>query len=258
MIPLDSYEPISLDQMEGSKLMDRIDSKYVTTLVKLDDVLRMASDHYRILYTGGLPVQTYDTLYFDTPDRQMYLMHHNGRLTRTKVRTRTYVNTGESFLEIKRKNNHGRTKKKRIRIPGDIFEKPFQDDASNTFLQEKTIYKGSELSPALSTGFKRITLVGKEGGERITIDFELAFHNFRNGADVTLGPAVIMELKRSGNIQSPMTDILSQLRIHPLRISKYCIGSALTDPSLKQNRFKNKIRNINKIAYAVTDTYARI
>ena len=258
MISLDSYAPITLDQMEGSKLMDRVDSKYVTTLERLEDVLRLASSSYRVLYTGGLPVQTYDTLYFDTPGREMYLMHQDGRLTRTKVRARTYINTGESFLEIKRKNNHGRTKKKRVQIPSDIFSRPFEDPANDAFLQEKTAFRGDQLSAALNTAFKRITLVAKEGGERITIDYDLHFHNYRNGGDATLGPAVIMELKRSGSIHSPMMEILSQLRIHPLRVSKYCIGPALTDPSLKQNRFKKKIRKIQKISNASTDTPSRI
>jgi len=36
---------------------------------------------------------------------------------------------------------------------------------------------------------------------------------------------------------------------HPFKISKYCIGTALTSPNLKRNRFKAKIRKIEKMLH---------
>ena len=56
------------------------------------------------------------TLYFDTPDRQMYAEHQRGRKNRQKIRVRRYESSGVSFLEVKRKNNKGRTDKKRMEI----------------------------------------------------------------------------------------------------------------------------------------------
>ena len=41
--------------------------------------------------------------------------------------------------------------------------------------------------------------------------------------------------------------MLRQLRIHPHGFSKYCIGSALTNPDLRQNRFKIRLRDTEKI-----------
>lgn len=41
----------------------------------------------------------------------MYRMHHCGKKVREKIRVRTYLDTNDTFLEIKNKNNHGRTKK---------------------------------------------------------------------------------------------------------------------------------------------------
>jgi hypothetical protein len=58
---------------------------------------------------------------------------------------------------------------------------------------------------------------------------------------------VIIELKRDGNVPSRMTKIMLDQHIKPLKISKYCIGTALTTPGLKKNRFKDKIRRIEKI-----------
>ena len=64
---------------------------------------------------------------------------------------------------------------------------------------------------------------------------------------MTYDDLVIVELKRDGNASSPMIGIMQTLRIHPLKISKYCIGTALTTPHLKHNRFKAKIRRIEKL-----------
>ena len=67
------------------------------------------SDYARfwVLYNFG-------GLYFDTDDYEMYRMHHAGRTVREKIRVRTYLDSLDTFLEVKNKNNHGRTKKKRI------------------------------------------------------------------------------------------------------------------------------------------------
>jgi len=42
-------------------------------------------------------------------------------------------------------------------------------------------------------------------------------------------------------------EMLRQLRIHPHGFSKYCMGSALTNPQLPVNRFKDKLRDIDII-----------
>ena len=81
----------------------------------------------------------------------------------------------------------------------------------------------------------------------MTVDFALHWSNIHTGREVQLEPLVIIELKRDGLTYSPMADILRQLRIKPMKISKYCIGTALTNPDVKQNRFKQKIRKIQRI-----------
>lgn len=240
-------EPIYLEEMDAIKLMNRVDTKYVTTEAKLARILEMAQDRYRVLVTEGGEVSPYDTLYYDTEDRRMYIAHQDGHLTRQKVRVRTYLSSGQTFLEIKRKNNHGRTKKKRIEIPRENFENFGALPQAAQFLEEKSWFTAGELSPALNTRFRRITLVNKEKTERLTIDRGLTFHNYRTGREADLADAVVIELKQDGRSASPMRDILFQLRVHPLRVSKYCIGTALTDPSIKKSRFKEKIRAIEKL-----------
>ena len=48
----------------------------------------------------------------------MYNRHEAGHLVRQKLRIRSYVDAKLNFLEVKTKNNHGRTKKKRMTMEG--------------------------------------------------------------------------------------------------------------------------------------------
>ena len=44
-----------------------------------------------------------------------------------------------------------------------------------------------------------------------------------------------------------MRGILLKYRVKPVRISKYCLAETLTDPGIKSNRFKTKVRAIEKV-----------
>ena len=91
-----------------------------------------------------------------------------------------------------------------------------------------------------------ITLVNPALTERLTIDTELCFTNFRTGRETDLQDAVIIELKQDGRARSQMKGILLDHRIKPVRVSKYCIAETLTDPCVKSGRFKVKVRTIEK------------
>ena len=63
-----------------------------------------------------------------------------------------------------------------------------------------------------------------------------------------MGQLVVIELKRDGQVYSPVLQMLRQLRIQPHGFSKYCMGSALTGKDhLPVNRFKCKLIEINKL-----------
>ena len=248
MKALERFRSIGLDEMDGIRLMNRVDTKFVTTDAMLEEILLRAESEYRVLEIDGIRMSAYDTLYYDTADLEMYMAHHNRRLRRYKVRTRTYLNSGESFLEIKRKNNRGRTKKKRIRIDGELFRDFSADREACIFLRERSPYHASQLTAGVSTAFRRITMVNNAKTERLTIDRNLQFRNLRTGKEASLGDAVIIELKQDGLCPSAMKDILLDLRVKPLRVSKYCIGTVLTDPGVRHGRFIPKIRAIEKIS----------
>ena len=250
---LATFDPISLSEMESVKLMNRIDTKYAVPLSALPAILEAAQNGYYAQEINGTRIATYDTMYYDTETLDMYIRHHDRQLVRQKIRVRQYVESDLTFLEIKRKNNKGRTKKKRISVPGfgitgDTFGNSKRERWSvEDFIAAKSRYRWSELSPHLSTRFHRITLVNKAKTERLTIDMDLVWENIVSGESKTFPELVIIELKRDGNMPSQMTQIMISQRLKPMKISKYCIGTALTTPGLKKNRFKAKIRSIEKM-----------
>ncbi len=244
---VESIPPIPLAEMDSVKLLNRIDTKYLTDEATLLDVLSDAeAAGYRALEADGAKISPYNSIYYDTDGLRMYLDHHNRRLVRQKVRTRIYLNSGEAFLEIKRKNNHGRTKKKRTSIPPAEMQDFSHDAAACEYLAGHSAFTAGMLSPVLSTAFRRITLVNPAMTERLTIDTALEFTNFRTGKRASLEDAVIIELKQDGHASSTMKGILLGRRVKPVRVSKYCVAVTLTDPCAKSGRFKVKIRTIEK------------
>lgn len=248
---LNEYDSITLDEMRSIRLMNRIDTKFVTTVPMLRQLLLLAKDDYFVQESQGERISPYYTLYFDTPDCKMYNRHEAGHLSRQKVRVRSYVNAGLNFLEVKTKNNHGRTKKKRIEALNfdpenhSIFN--VQSSLFSDFLQTYLKYPQQSLIRQVENRFDRITLVNKAKTERLTIDTNLRFHNISTNNYRFMEELVVIELKRDGLQPSPILPLLTKLRIHPHGFSKYCIGSALTNADLRRNRIKPRLHSVEKI-----------
>lgn len=302
---------LDLDRIAAVRLMNRVDTKYLVDERRCMELLERAADQYYVQIIDDCRACRYATLYYDTPQWDMYHLHHNRRLTRQKIRTRTYVETGVTYLEVKNKSNKGRTHKRRMALDRSLFAAAATDTAAADFLRREARYAPETLSPSLATRFVRVTLVNRAMTERLTIDFDLHFDNVRaagggnkdmngcgdtdmnscgntdmngrkdmntigpgdmdingcgnngmTGMDNGSGPAaaasfghtaslgrlVVIELKQDALAPSPMKQILAQLRVKPFKLSKYCIGEALTNPLVKHNRFKAKIRAIGKMA----------
>ena len=171
MTTLAQMQGISLSEMDGIKLMNRIDSKYVTTEAVLGQILERCVSSFRVLETSGGRLASYDTVYYDTDDLKMYFEHHNRRLDREKIRVRRYCDTGECFIELKHKNNHGRTRKKRRQIDPSFFPDCKSCDEALRFIAAKSRYRLEDTSPAVRTRFSRITLTDNNLSERITVSY---------------------------------------------------------------------------------------
>lgn len=243
---LATMSPISLKEIKGVKLMNRVDTKYIANAQLLMEFLSNASVLYYIQEVSHSRLSTYDTMYYDTPQLEMYLKHHNRKLNRQKIRIRTYTDSDISFLEVKNKTNKGRTIKQRITI--DPTTTSFNNDVIiRNFLESQSNYKPTDLQPQVRTQFNRITLVNKDLTERLTIDLNLKFENKATDIHADLKQVMIIELKQNSAFPSPTKLILREMRIKPTKISKYCIGTVLTNDHAKRNRFKQKIRLIDKI-----------
>ena len=242
---------VGLQEMACVRLMNRVDTKYAARADALPRLLEAAARQgYRVQIADAGPVAPYDTLYFDTPACDMYLLHHNGVLHRQKIRTRTYLNSGTTFLEVKNKDNRGRTEKLRIRLPRERFDDFSANDEATGFLAGSARFAPGMLIPQVNTRFKRITLVDDALSERVTIDFDLTFRNRTTGLEAALANLTVIELKQNGALRSTMRRLLCDEGIRPFKISKYCIGTVLTNPHVKSNRFKAKLRSIEKLTHS--------
>ena len=242
---LAGYPPITLAKMDGVRLMNRVDTKFTTSTSRLPELLTCLQADYLMQEINESRLNAYHTLYLDTVDRAMYMAHHNCRRTREKIRIRSYFDSQSVFLEVKNKNNKGRTKKKRFEMP-DM--KAYKEPEAVTFLETYAKYPPEKLCPRLEIDFHRITLVNSKKTERLTIDVNLAFRSpATDGTEKQLDDLVIIELKQQGHMSSLAKSLLSELHIRPVSISKYCLGTILTVPDIKNNMFKEKMIQINKI-----------
>ena len=239
------FSPISLDEMDDVKLMNRTDTKFAFKANKMPLLLQKLLPFYRVLAIDGELIHDYKSLYYDTDNRKFYLDHHNGRVNRNKIRFREYVGSKLTFLEIKRKNNKGKTIKKRMKV--NAISNELSEKQQNYI--EKIIGRPMEVNAKQWINFSRITFVHKTQKERLTIDVNLTFENSNEKGDMK--HIVIAEVKQERmSRSSDFMRIAKEMHILPIRISKYCLTTLALNPELKKNRFKEKVLFINKLKQA--------
>lgn len=241
---LGSFNPITLKEMDEVMLMDRVETKYVFSSKRLPALLDLLSLRYKILDINTVRSFPYLTTYLDTADLLFYMQQVRGKLNRHKIRYRRYESTGSSFLEIKKRTNKNRTVKWRIE---NSLTTDTPDVRASIFIKEYLPDLCSELKPVLINGFTRLTLIGIECRERITLDYDLTFSS-PDKNNCTLPFLAIAEIKRDRHYgSSPFGIIMKGYGIQPTRFSKYCIGSAITSQMPRTNTLKQNLLLINKI-----------
>lgn len=237
---INSFQAISLSQMDEVKLMNRTDRKYWFHRDMLAEILKDVESDYFLLEIEGERNIQYSTIYYDTIDDAMYMNHHRGKGNRYKIRRRNYVSTQSSFLEVKFKSNKGRTVK--VRQSSEFREAVFSE-ADARFVRENTPYECADLRSVLSTRFRRLMLVSRSMDERCTIDSDLLFTT-AEGEAAALGDLVVVEVKSEGRSSSKIVDAMGRHRLKPSGFSKYCVGRSLIEEGLKINNFKPLHREI--------------
>ena len=242
---LQRFDPITLAEMDGVKLQDRVDTKYVLSADSVPELLERMLPHYRLLEVDGKRGTAYRSLYFDTPDLKHYRDHHNKRTFRSKVRFREYIGSGLAFLEVKRKTGRGRTDKARMRVDG------IPDQLTNEQLRfaQEAARDGSPLVPTLWNHFTRYTFVAKDRPERLTMDVDLRFSMPDGNGE--LDGIVVAELKQErADRSSPFVKLVRAMGERPSGMSKYCIGMLTLRRPVKHNAFKEVLLRLNRLRNA--------
>ena len=241
------FSPISLRQLNAkAAMLERLDNKYVVDAAVLRDAAAELARYFDILEIDGRQAFTYATCYFDDAGRRCYFDHHQGRRQRAKVRIRNYLDAGLCFVEVKLKDKRGVTVKKRLPYEPGRFGA--LDETALAYVRSAYHDQYREefpcqLSRIIDMRYVRMTLVAKEGGERMTIDSSLRFFS-PGSAHAVADDLFILETK-SARGNGIADRVLRARHQHPVKhCSKYCTGIAILYPGTKHNKFLPALRKL--------------
>jgi hypothetical protein len=244
-----SFAPISLKQMGAVALLNRWDTKFVVSAGQLLRALAELNRDYWMLSIGSQRLNPYRTLYFDTPDFELYHAHVNERAERYKVRCREYTGSSLSFMEVKHKTRKGRTIKARLRTAQPVIQ---MTPEIRYWVGGVSPLEGDALEPKLWNTFKRLTLVSKHRCERVTLDVDLTL--YFAGKEMALEGLAIAEVKLDTHTQaSPFLAQMRAQRIGPRGFSKYSLGVSWLYDHVKHNTLKPQRRWIEKMMKGAMD-----
>jgi VTC domain len=246
---------VGLEELNtAAALQTRVDRKYVVPRGAAELLLGSFTAAVRVLDMDGVRSFAYDSVYFDTPELDSYLLAARGRRRRFKIRTRTYLDSNLSFLEVKTEGAREATVKERIpylladrnRMTADGL-----DYVNETLVAAIGDVPAGPLEPVLSTRYDRTTLYLPESGSRPTIDSDVTWQR-PGGRPWVLDGAVVLETK-SGSAAGPLDRHLWAHGIRPCRISKFATGMAALCPGLPTNRWNRTLRRSLQLRPAPLD-----
>lgn len=245
-----NFNSISLDQLnEKAAMLIRKDNKYVLHGRVLDQAIEALSAQFDVLEIEGRRSFFYETCYFDDVDLRCYHDHRQGRRQRFKVRVRRYPDSDLCFVEVKLKDKRGSTVKRRLAVAPDEYGTLNVEAERFVDHVHRELYgRGYQrtLASTLEIRYERVTLVSKNGGERITLDRQLEFSSGQRWHAVE--PEIIVIETKSKNGNGIADSILRGLHQHSTNsCSKYCIGMNLTNAVQKRNKFLPALRKLGSI-----------
>ncbi|GGP66668.1 polyphosphate polymerase domain-containing protein [Saccharothrix coeruleofusca] len=212
--------------VDRAALQTRVDRKYLIPTSTLPRLLEQVEPFAKVLDIGGQRTFRYESVYFDTPRLASYHCAAYRRRRRFKVRTRTYLDSAECWLEVKISGARGSITKHRLPYhPRDCGTvRPGRDFIDEALTRESLgPAAGSSLDPVLITDYQRATLLLPASASRVTVDLGLTWRD----AESTLRlPALAVVETKSASAATPVDRMLWQMGIRPVRISKYATGLA--------------------------------
>jgi len=180
---LENFSSISLEELNSSaSFLDRINTKYLVHAHQLPDIIHHLKQHFSVLNIKDKTVFSYDNIYLDTKEYLFYQQHESWSSSRTKVRTRHYLDADNlAFFEYKHKAGDIQ-RKHRFQCP--VAEHGKLTPSGMKFYHElwQDIYPHKEVQyifPSMWTRYKRFTLCSHNMKERLTIDFAIELIELR-------------------------------------------------------------------------------
>jgi len=231
-----------------AEMLQRLDNKYIVAGDALEEALPLFVRRFDVLEIEGRRAFGYENRYFDGLAWQSYFDHHQGRRKRAKVRMRRYLDSGACFAEIKLKDRRGITVKQRLACDAASFG--VLDRAAEDYVRAayRAMYDNEfpyGLASTIDTLYTRLTLVAKNGGERMTIDSGLHFR--AGGRSRSIAPGLFILETKSANGNGLADRILRAVHEHPMKhCSKYCAGMVFLQAGLKHNNFRSVVRKLGR------------
>ncbi len=248
-----AFAPISLEALNAkAAMLERLDNKYVVRGAVLHEAVAELALRFDVLQIDGRREFLYRTCYFDDAERRSFYDHHQGRRQRMKVRVRHYVDGALCFVEVKLKDKRGITVKKRMPCAPSQYGRLDAQALAHVEKCHAALYGrpfGRPLARVLDMRYRRMTLVARDGGERMTIDTGIRFdaHGTERGTD---DDVFVVEAK-SANGNGVADSILRRLHQHPTNgCSKYCVGMSVTGSVERFNRFLPALRKLGVLPEA--------
>lgn len=219
------FAPVDLEELDArAALQRRTDRKYLVPAERLEIISELRADH-EALAIEGTRLSAYDSVYFDTTQLRSFADHVAGRRPRFKIRSRLYADTGVCSLEVKIAREDGDTVKHHLDYAAE--DHGSLTPAARAFLDD-TLGEAApaDLTPTLTTSFRRATLAARDGRERITADVDLRLAT-PGGACVRLRDDLVLVEVKSPDGNGPLDRLLDAAGIAEVSLSKYRAGISL-------------------------------
>jgi len=229
-----SLAPLPLEELQQmAGLLTRMDRKYVVPAERVDGLLASIGPYARVLEISGLRSFGYRSVYFDTRELASYLGAARRRRRRFKVRTRTYLDSGGCWLEVKTRGARGATVKDRLPYSSEYQQ---HVEPGRWFVDQVLGSAGIEspedfrFEPALVSQYRRTTFLLPDSASRVTVDTELSWVD--GAGQRLLMPGLVVVETKTGSTPSYVDRLLWSRGHRPTRISKYATALAALYPEL--------------------------
>lgn len=260
---LQDFEPISLSELNAkASFLKRIDKKFLLNADQFAEVLWELKNDFKVLEIKGKKIFSYDNIYMDSDEYLFYNQHQDKKNSRTKVRTRYYLDSNTAYFEYKQKVDWV-TNKYRYEFPSE--EHGFMTKGKKRFFEWvwQSIYnedRAPKISPSIQTKYKRITLVKNDWSERLTIDFDIKTQDLRDkkSKEIDLKNLVIIESK-SLNKECDSAKIMGKHNITEAKsCSKYSLWVVYSGIAKKYDTFIETMEKIKEIRLETVKNRKRI